>query len=203
MDRPDGEQDPPTATSALGAEKPLDIDEVFDLIREFYPFEHSWEQANAALGDDSATDRRGVRQEFDYLTGALRQDGFADPLGVLQPVFDRLRRTNGRPEPIWCPAGWSRLIAETDRRLACVDPDYRLYRVTEKFACLALTAVPSATDELPAEAREVLTQIRLSSQAASEFLCEVCGRADGCIRGQRKGRGRTLCDTHSYWGVHQ
>src|SRR5476649_1426880 len=106
MNREGGDREPPSSAPAPEGGKPLDVTEIFDLVREkYYPFDHPWEEADAALSDDEAADRRGVQQEFDYLTGALRPDGFADPLGLLRPVFARLSSTNGRPEPIWCPAG--------------------------------------------------------------------------------------------------
>lgn len=121
-----------------------------------------------------------------------------DPLDVLGPVLERLRGATGRPETrVETGPGWHRLTAELDRRLAEIDPHYSLQQVTESFARLRVSALPSRDDDLTALDR--FRDLTRSARAASTWLCEVCGRA-GRLRDQRPpGRLRTLCDTHEHW----
>lgn len=121
-----------------------------------------------------------------------------DPLGVLGPVLERLRRATGRAETrVETAPGWHRLIAELDRWLAEIDPHYSLQQVTESFARLRVSALPSRDDDLTALDR--FRELNRSARAASTWLCEVCGRA-GRLRDERPpGRLRTLCDTHEHW----
>lgn len=89
-----------------------------------------------------------------------------------------------------CGPGWFPLLADLDRDLRKVYPDYRVVQVKEKFGGLRfyIDAVPEGVyDRLAARIRE--------AEALAAVTCERCGAA-GSLR-QRRHWWRTLCDTHN------
>jgi hypothetical protein len=172
------------------------------VLRELHPFPVTWARAEATFADDVRADLAGLAREhraLQYLGSPYEDD--PDPLGVLAAALTRLAESNDEPDQVWCGAGWHRLVAETNRRLAEIDPSYRLDQVKEKFGLLRYYASPSPASDLDADARRHFTAIISSAEVASGFLCEVCGRADAQLLGQGRGRARTLCDSHTRWGV--
>ncbi|TKJ31913.1 hypothetical protein [Blastococcus sp. CCUG 61487] len=175
---------------------------VLESLRRLHPFPVTWEQAEATFADDTRADLAGLAREhlaLQYLGNPYEDD--PDPLGVLAPVLWRLAHSNGEPNQVWCGAGWHRLVAETDRRLAEIDPWYSLGQVKEKYGLLRYYARPSSVTDLDEECHRQFRAIISSAEVASGFLCEVCGHADAQLLGVGRGRTRTLCDSHTRWGV--
>ena len=172
------------------------------VLRELHPFQVTCAQAEATFADDIRADRAGLAREHRALQHVSHPyEENPDPLGALAPVLTRLAESNGAPDQVWCGAGWHRLVAETDRRLAEIDPFYGLGQVKEKFGLLAYYAAPSAMSDLNTDAERHFRAIISSAEVASGFLCEVCGHADAQLLGHGRGRVRTLCDSHARWGV--
>ncbi len=182
-----------TAVAADQTELKAMISEAFNIL---HPFPETWEEARAAHEADVQAERAGLRIEHHWLS-THKIPTTTDPLGVLGPVLRRLQDTSG----IGCASGWHRLISATDRHLTELDPSYPLWQVKEKFGLLAFTAAPSTEIRLNTNARQRFDAVIKQAEIASQFLCEVCGRADAVLRGTRPRRIRTLCNTHAAWGV--
>lgn len=175
---------------------------VCGVLRELHPFPVTWAQAEATFADDVRADLAGLTREhrsLQYVGHPYVED--PDPLGVLAPVLARLAASNDAPDQVWCGAGWHRLVAETDRRLAEIDPLYALGQVKEKFGLLTYYAAPSAMSGLDDDSERHFRAVIASAGVASGFLCEVCGHADAQLLGRLPRRIRTLCDSHARWGV--
>lgn len=149
-----------------------------------------------ALDRLHAREREALEVEYEVCT-TFTLDTSLDPLGVLAPVLARLRE-RAPSERVWAGPGWHRLIAELHVRLEAIVPGYHPVQIKEKFATLRfyVELPPEPSDEI----REQLYAQIASAEAASAWICEVCGRA-GRTRGRT--RIRTLCDTHRRWGVRE
>jgi len=96
--------------------------------------------------------------------------------------------------PVWsdidCGEGWWPLIAELDKSLRALLPDYRVVQVKEKFGRLAYY-----TESVPTSVREQFFYRIREAEMASEHVCETCGRP-GSLRDDRSWM-RVLCDEHA------
>lgn len=108
-------------------------------------------------------------------------------------LLDRLRPHSGYPdfEVVWCGEGWTELVGACHDELAASFPDYRFYAIKEKWGVLAFQARPRA-GEAAAEEVDRLNEITEKYRAASEVVCEWCGRCGSLRTGARVER--TLCD---------
>lgn len=173
---------------------------VTGLLTTLHPFDEPWDATSAGFHAEAETQLTAIRTEHEWLT-TRRQPPTADPLDVLGAVLDRLRDTLGEPDRVWCGSGWHRLVAETDRRLAAIDPDYQLISAKEKFGSLTLWARPAAHSSISDQQRQLFASIISAAESASAFICEICGRTDAHLRGTPPWRVRTLCESHATWGV--
>jgi hypothetical protein len=88
-----------------------------------------------------------------------------------------------------CGEGWWAIIADLDRDIAAIAPDYRVQQIKEKFGGLRFyCALPDGSED---ERIDGLIDV---AEAAAARTCEVCGAAGRLRQG---GWLRTLCDDHA------
>lgn len=89
----------------------------------------------------------------------------------LQAVLDRIPHEWGKS--INCGPGWYALIADVDRALATLDPDYVVHQCKEKFGGLRYYFDPSPdTDPVMARAMRLIVD---GAEAKSFTICEETG----------------------------
>lgn len=102
----------------------------------------------------------------------------------MAPILARI--ADGDEAAVWVDAGWDEILLETDRRLAAVDPDYRVHQVKEKFGRLRYYC---SLDGHP-DGYRVIADAEL--EAARR--CERCGEPGEIDR--QTAYIRTLCAAH-------
>ena len=105
---------------------------------------------------------------------------------ILRPV--QARFAAGWGASVDCGEGWWPIIAQLDRDIAAIEPDYEVDQIKEKFGGLRFyypggTGNDARIDELIAQAERPAAQ-----------TCELCG-APG--RARATGWIRTVCDEHA------
>lgn len=99
--------------------------------------------------------------------------------------------------PVWvgidCGRGWWPLIADLDRDLRAIYPDYKVVQVKEKFGSLRYY-VESPPPALPAGVAQRFSDRLREAEALAAATCEECGQP-----GRPRDRSwiRTLCDEHA------
>ncbi|MBU2694986.1 hypothetical protein CCO04_07825 [Pimelobacter sp. 30-1] len=90
---------------------------------------------------------------------------------------------------VGCGDGWAPLVVELDERLALVDPDYGLFRVSRDGGHLVYDAQPSSRRH-----REVFRALIGAAVFRAAQTCEVCG--DAGVRREVGGLAEVLCPIH-------
>jgi len=109
----------------------------------------------------------------------------------LAEILDRIPDGWGRF--ISCKKGWYRILADTNRALRYLDPDYEVNQVKEKFGTLRYYFEPSGR-VLESSDREIVWNIMNAVadhyESRSAQTCEYCG----AFGTSRRGRWiKTLC----------
>jgi hypothetical protein len=107
---------------------------------------------------------------------------------MLAPLLARMGDRNAMM--LSTDAGWDVIIAQTDARLAELDPDYVVEQVKEKFGGLRFYYRPSSPD--PA-IQATMQSVVAEAEAKAARTCEISGRDDGVL-GRWRGHNwlRTL-----------
>jgi hypothetical protein len=122
-----------------------------------------------------------------------------DSEGYEEDLLEILNRIpEGWGRWISCDKGWYKLLAETNKQLRYMYPEYQVHQVKEKFGTLRYYWGLPHVDELDGEdleKREIIVNIMsaIEDQAShrSGCTCETCGE-----RGKTRDRGgwlKTLC----------
>jgi hypothetical protein len=85
--------------------------------------------------------------------------------------------------------GWVELVADLDRRIKTICPNYVVEQVKEKFG--GLRYYVTIPDGLPEAAHTAIRSLIRQAEEMSYIICEQCG-ADGSLR--KHGWWRTFCD---------
>jgi hypothetical protein len=111
---------------------------------------------------------------------------YEDDPEILRPVLAHFAPGCGA----WvdCAEGWWPIIAQLDRDITAVAPDYRVLQINEKFGGLRFYFAAEDSDRCD----QIHELVRAAEQVAAR-TCEFCG-APGRARGG--GWIKTLCDTH-------
>jgi len=101
----------------------------------------------------------------------------------LERILSRI--PEGYQRSIGCAKGWYGLIIELERKLAALDPDFKVLEVTERYGTLRwdFDCAPSVHAAMAVLVNE--------AETASERTCEKCGRA--AVLMDRGGWYTTLC----------
>lgn len=112
---------------------------------------------------------------------------------ALVEILNRIPPRWGRH--IHVDSGWYRLIADVDRQLSNLDPDYIVHQVKQKFGTLRYYCCPSG-DEPSCSTLDAFESITEEAERVSALTCERCGGADSSLCHQANGlRVRTLCSS--------
>jgi len=87
----------------------------------------------------------------------------------LAPVL--IRFTSESPKKIWCDEGWWTLIANCDKEILAIDPNYTIFQIKEKFGGLRYYYSPSS----PIHGSKIDEVIRKYEKICS-MTCEVTGK---------------------------
>lgn len=85
---------------------------------------------------------------------------------------------------IWCDQGWWRLIANCDKEIAAIDPEYTIFQIKEKFGGLRYYYSPSS----PIHTSKIDNVISKYERICS-MTCEVTGRHGYLMRKGQRGLG--------------
>lgn len=104
--------------------------------------------------------------------------------------------------PLECSEGWWPLIAEIDKKMKLMWPNYKIDQIKEKFGTLRFYWHISLEDEnwlaMNEDIRntiyEIMSDIVYAAEAKSAYVCEECGKRGSLRRG---GWVRTLCARHA------
>lgn len=103
----------------------------------------------------------------------------------LRDILDRI--PIGWGKWISCDKGWYRLIAETNRKLRYMYPDYEIHQVKEKFGTLRYYyGFPDGEGEVDPLVYDIMSDIASNAEHRSAYYCELCG-----------GHGRTR--VRNFW----
>jgi hypothetical protein len=110
----------------------------------------------------------------------------SDDPAILQPVLTRF--APGWGADIDCAQGWWPILADLDRQIAAIAPDYRVHQIKEKFGGLRFYY---ALDEVGSDPR-IDDLIEAAEQVAAR-TCELCGApaASAAAVGSRPSAMRT------------
>lgn len=100
---------------------------------------------------------------------------------------------------ISCDKGWYKLLADTNRKMKMMWPQYEIHQVKEKFGTLRFYWGISSEDENWAAMNEdvrntvydIMNDIESAAENRSAYICESCGKY-----GKTRDRGhwlKTLC----------
>jgi hypothetical protein len=87
----------------------------------------------------------------------------------LERILHRI--PEGYHRSIGCAAGWYRLITELDRKLAALDPNFKVLEVTERYGTLRWDF------DCARSVYAVMAALVDQAESASERICERCGGA--------------------------
>lgn len=107
----------------------------------------------------------------------------------LMDILNRIPEGWGRW--ISCGPGWYPLLAETNRKMKYLLPNYEIHQVKEKYGTLRFYWGAECESSILAE---IMYDIEYAAENKSASICETCGKY-GKIR--YGGWIRTLCDTHA------
>ena len=116
------------------------------------------------------------------------------------PYTQALAEILNRIPPRWrrhidVESGWYPLIADVDRQLRNLDPDYIVHQVKQKFGTLRYYCWPSG-DEPSRSTLDAFESITEEAERVSAVTCERCGGAESSLRHQASGlHVRTLCSS--------
>ena len=99
----------------------------------------------------------------------------------LQNIIDRI--PIGWGKWISCDKGWYKLLAETNRKMKMMWPQYEIHQVKEKYGTLRFYwGIPSEDENWQAmneDVRnityEIMYDIAAQAEHRSEYICETCG----------------------------
>lgn len=106
---------------------------------------------------------------------------------ILQQVLARF--APGWPAWVDCNEGWWSIIAQLDRDIADIAPDYVVHQIKEKFG--GLRYYYGVTDGGWDERIETLIR---ASEKEADHTCAACGEPG---RARRGSWIKTLCDAHA------
>lgn len=90
-------------------------------------------------------------------------------------LLDVLKRfPDGWLPTIDCGPGWYKIIADTNRKMRYLVPDYVVHQVKEKFGGLRYHWGAGAED-LDLILSQIMTDIELNAERLSKMRCEQCG----------------------------
>lgn len=120
-----------------------------------------------------------------------------DDAGIYTPALTEIL---SRIPPAWgryidVDRGWYPLIAEVDRQLSSLDPNYVVHQVKQKFGTLRYYCSPSGDEPSP-ETLGAFDSITEEAERASTVICERCSREKSSLCHQADGlHVKTLCST--------
>jgi hypothetical protein len=102
---------------------------------------------------------------------------------------------------ISCDKGWYKLLADTNKELRYMYPEYQIHQVKEKFGTLRYYwGLPDSVHEVEGEdveKQEIIVNIMRAIESQAEhrsgYICETCGKT-GRTR-DNKGWYKTLCSS--------
>ena len=101
---------------------------------------------------------------------------------VLKEILDRI--PNGWGKWISCDKGWYKLLADTNRKMKLMWPNYEIHQVKEKFGTLRFywgipfedAAWADMNDDIANTVYDIMHDIEFSAEHASAHICENCGK---------------------------
>jgi hypothetical protein len=116
------------------------------------------------------------------------------------PYTQALAEILNRIPPRWgrhidVESGWYPLVADVDRQLRNLDPDYIVHQVKQKYGTLRYYCWPSG-DEPSRSTLDAFESITEEAEGVSAVTCERCGGAESSLCHQANGlHVRTLCSS--------
>ena len=115
----------------------------------------------------------------------------------LKEILDRI--PIGWGKWISCDKGWHKLLAETNRKMKLMWPNYEIHQVKEKFGTLRFywgvpfedAAWADMNDDIAETVHSIMEDIAYQAEHRSAYICETCGG-----HGKTRDRGhwlKTLC----------
>ena len=90
---------------------------------------------------------------------------------------------------ISCREGWYPILEDLDKKLAWLDPEYKIAQVKEKFGALRFYF----DTEAGATTRSIMYDCVSAAEYKSSFTCEYCGTT-ATVKLREGGWVKTLCD---------